>query len=142
VGQFRTDRIGKSNVSYDAVAEKRIHAVASAIEELIRNDEVERSVLILQRPDGGNRDDPFDTQLFEAVNIGTEIQFRGKNAVPASVSGQECNLAALERAQYIGVGRISEWSLLLDFPHIAKAGHGIKPAASDNANFRLRQESP
>ena len=62
--------------------------------------------------------------------------------MPASVAGQECNLAALKRAQNVRIGGISERSLLLDFSHVAKAGHGIKPAASDNANFRWRQESP
>ena len=129
-------------MSYDAFAEKRIYTMASAIEELIGDYEIERSVLILQRSDCGNRDDPLDAQLFEPVYIGAKIQFRWQNAVSASVPRKKCDLAALKRTQYIGVGRISEWSLLLHFPDVANTGHGIKPTAANDANFRLRQESP
>src|ERR1022692_4280542 len=129
-------------MGHDALAKKSIHAMASAIEELIGNHEIERLVLFLQRPDRGDGNDPFDAKLFEAVNVGAEIQFRGKNAVPARMPSKKRDFAAFERAQDISIGRISEWSLLLHFPHVGQAGHGIKPAASDDADFRLRQMSP
>ena len=47
--QFSADGIGKGDVSHHAVAEKSIHAMAGAIEELVGDDEVERLVLFLQR---------------------------------------------------------------------------------------------
>ena len=142
MGEFRADRIGKSDVGHDAFAEKRIHAMAGTIEELIGDYEIQRLVLFLQRSDRGNGNDPFDAELFESVNVGAEIQFGRQNAMPASVPSQECDLAAFERTENIGIGRISEWSLLFYLAHLGKAGHGIEPAAADNANFCLRQESP
>src|SRR5271157_2828715 len=60
----------------------------------------------------------------------------------ASVTRQECDLAAFERAQDISIRRIAEWSLLPKFAHVGKARHGIEPAPADDANFRFRQISP
>ena len=63
-------------------------------------------MLFLQRPDRGNGDNPFDAELFEAVNIGSEIQLGRKNAMSASVTRQEGDPAALERAQDISIRRL------------------------------------
>ena len=71
--KFSTDRIGKTDVGHQSVAEKRVDAVAGAIEELVGNDEIQRLMLFFQRSDGGNRNDAFDSQLLEAVNVGAEI---------------------------------------------------------------------
>src|ERR1700733_1449282 len=60
----------------------------------------------------------------------------------ASVACQKCDFAALQRAQDIGIGRIAEGSFLRKFPHIGQAGHVIKAAATNDANFCLRQMSP
>ena len=104
-------------MGHDAVAEERIHAVAGAIEKLVGNHELQRLVLFLQRSHGGDGNDPFHAQLLEAINIGAEIQFAGKNAVPASVTRQERHFAALQRAQDIGVGRLAERRLQAHFSY-------------------------
>ena len=142
MSQFGADGIGKGDVGHYAFAEKSIYTMAGAIEELIRDYEIKRLVFFLQRSDCGNGDDPLDAELLESINIGAEIQFRGEDAMSASVARQKSDLAAFERAQDIGVGRVAEWSLLLEFPHVGEAGHGIKPAAADDANFCVRQRSP
>ena len=142
LSELRTDRIGKSNVSHDAFTEKRIHAMTRAIEELIGNYEVERLVFFLQRTDRGHGDDPFHTELLEAINIGAKIQFGGKNAMAASMPRQECDFAPFESAQDVSVRRFAEWSLLPNFIYIGEARHRIQPAAANDANFRLRQKSP
>jgi len=49
--QYSANRIRKGDVGYDTTAEKSIHAMAGAIEELIRNDEIERLMLFLERYD-------------------------------------------------------------------------------------------
>src|SRR5579863_10519809 len=116
--------------------------MASAIEELIGDHEIKRLMLFLQRPDRGHRDDPFHAELFESVDIGTKIQLCWKNAVPASVPRQKCNFAAFEDTENVTVGRVAERRLLLHFPNVDEAGHGIEPAATDNTNFRLRQNVP
>ena len=56
-----------------AVAEKSIHAMAGAIEELVGDHEIQRLVFFLQRSHGGNGNDALDAQLLEAVNIGAKI---------------------------------------------------------------------
>ena len=116
MSKLRANRIGESDVGHDAFAEKRVHAMASAIEELIGDHEIEWLVLFFQRSDRGDRKDAFDAELLETVNVGAEIQLRGKNAMPTAMARQKRNFAAFERAQNIGVGRVTEWSLLLQLP--------------------------
>ena len=73
-----------------------------AVEELIGNDELERAVLLLERADGAERDDPLDAELLEALDIGAEIELRRRDAMAASVTRQERHLLAGERADDVG----------------------------------------
>ena len=75
---------------------KSINAMAGAVEELIGDHEIQRLVFFFQRPHGGNRNNPVDTKLFEAMNVRAEIQLAGKNAVTAPVPRQESNFAAFQ----------------------------------------------
>ena len=59
----------------------------------------------------------------------------------APVAGQERDLAALQRAQDISVGRLAERGVQTDFLYPGQAGHGVQPAATDDSDFRLRQGS-
>src|ERR1700686_2750702 len=142
LSELWTDRIGKRNVSYDAIPEESIHAMTSAVEELIGNYEVQWLMFFLQRTDRGHGDDPFHAELFEAINVGAKIQFSGENAMAASVARQKCNFAAFECAQDVSIRGFAEWSVLSKFLYAGKARHRIDPAAADNANFCLRQKSP
>ena len=81
--QLSAYRIGKSNVRHYSATEKRIDAMPCAIEELVGNHKIQRLVFLLQRPDGGNRNNSLDSKLLEAMDIGAEIQLTGKNPVPA-----------------------------------------------------------
>ena len=49
LGHFSADGIAKTNVGNNAVAEESIDTMASAIEKLVGDYEVERLVLLLQR---------------------------------------------------------------------------------------------
>src|SRR5208337_3188807 len=107
--QFSANRIGKADVRHHAAAEKSVYAMASAIEKLVGDDEVQRLMLFLQRSDCGDRNDALDSKLFEAVNIGAEIQLAGQDAMAASMARQERHSAALDRAAHVGVRRRAEW---------------------------------
>ena len=61
-GKLRADRIGEADVRHQPVAEESRDAAARAIEELIRNHEVERLVLLLQRSDRAQRNDPLHAE--------------------------------------------------------------------------------
>ena len=106
----------------NAVSEKCVHAMTGAIEELIRDHKIQRLVLFLQRSHRGDGHDALDAQLLEAVNVGAEIQFAGKDAMAAPVTRQESDLAALERAADVGVRRRAERSLEALLPYFGQAG--------------------
>ena len=139
IGDGGADRIAESDVADDAVAEERGDAMERAIDELVGNDEVGGLVLFLERSDGGDREDALHAELFEGVNIGAEVEFRGKNAMAAAVAREEGDFAAFQFAENEGIGWVAEGRLDALFVLIGKAGHGIEPAAADDADFRLSQ---
>jgi hypothetical protein len=77
--------------------------------------------------------------LLEAVNVGSEIQLAGQKLVSAGVAGQKGHFAAVERSQNVGIGRVSEGSLLLKFVGVAKTGHVVQATAADYAYLCLLQ---
>ena len=115
--------------------------MTGAVEKLIRDHELQWLVLFFQRSYGGDGNNAFDPELFEAVNIRAKIKFAGKNAVPACVAREKSDLASFERAAGIGVGRRAERSSQADFFHFSQAWHGVQPAAADDPDFRLSQSS-
>lgn len=137
--QVCTNGVGKSNVRHYSVSKKCVDAMASSVEELVRDDEFERLVLFLQRTDGRDRDDAFDAELLEPMNVAPEIQFTGQNAMTASVACQKSHFAALKHAADIGVGRRPERRFEADLFRLAEARHGIKAASTDDPDFRLWQ---
>jgi hypothetical protein len=124
---FVADGIAKSNVRDDAVAEESIDAVPGAIEELVGDHEIERLVLFLQRSHGRNRNNALHSQLLKAVNVGAEIQFAGEKFVAAGMAREKRHLAALERAQNVGIRRIAKGSLLLTSCASLKPGMWYRP---------------
>ncbi len=96
-----------------------------AIDELVGHDEVGGLVLFFERADGGDREDALDAEFLEGVDVGAEVQFRRKNAMPAAVARQESNLAAFEFAENEGVGRVAERSFNSFFVDVGETGHGI-----------------
>ena len=72
-GQFGAYGVGEGNVSDNAVSKKCVHAMTGAVEELIGNHKLQRPMLVLQRSDGGDGNDPLDSQLLEPMNVGAKI---------------------------------------------------------------------
>jgi hypothetical protein len=52
--------------------------MSRAIEKLVWNHKLKRFVFFLERANGRDRQNPFNPKLFEAVDIGSEIQFGRK----------------------------------------------------------------
>ena len=59
--------------------------------------------------------------------------------MPSTMPREKCHLAAFERAEDVSIRRLAEGRILFHFLHISEPGHGIKPAAADDSNLRLRQ---
>ena len=68
------------------------------VKELVGNNKLQRFVFLFQRPYCGNRDDTFNPQLLEAINIGAKVQLSWQDAVAAAVPRQKRHFLALERA--------------------------------------------
>src|SRR5215475_3947509 len=96
-------------------------------------------MLFLQRSHRRYRNNARHSQVFEAIYIRAEVQFGGKNAVPASMTGEKSNLMARKRSENVRVRGIAERSFLFDFLYVAEAGHRIEPAATDDSDVRFRQ---
>jgi len=62
--------------------------------------------------------------------------------MPAPVPCQERNPATGKGTKDVRIGRIAKRSLLPQFTKVSEARHRVKPAAANDADFRLRQESP
>jgi len=122
-------------VGNDAVAEEGVDAMASSIEELVGDYEVEWLVLFLERADRGDGDDAVDAELLESVDIGAEVEFGGQEAVARAVTREEGDLAAFELTEYVGIGGIAERSLLADFVDVGEPGHVVKATAADDSDF-------
>ena len=58
----------------DAAPEKVSNTATSAVEELVRNHEVERLVFFLQGSHGADGKNTLNPELFHAMNVGAEIQ--------------------------------------------------------------------
>ena len=110
-----------------------------AVDELVGHHKVGGLVLFLQRADGRNGEDALHAQLLEGVDVGAEVQLRGQNAMPAPMPRQKGHLAPLQFAQHKGVGRLAKGRLHALFAHVGESGHGVKPAAADDADLRLSQ---
>src|SRR5439155_27192341 len=102
------------------------------IVKLVRNNKFEWLVFFLQRADSRNRKDALDTKLFESIDIGTEIEFSRKNAMPATVPRQESDFAPLKRSYGIGVRRLAERCVHGLFMHICQSRHGIQATPAND----------
>ena len=110
-----------------------------AVDELVGHHKVGGLVLFLQRADSGDRKNALHAEFLEGVDVGAEVQLRGQNAMAAAVARQERDLAALQFAQHEGVGGFAEGRFHALFMNVGESGHGIQPAAADDADLRLRQ---
>ncbi len=96
-------------------------------------------MLLLERADGGNGDDPFHAQLLHGEDIGAEVQLGGQEPMAPAVAGQKSHLPSLQLAGDEDIRGIAKRRTYLNLVRIAQAGHRIEPAAADDSNFRLLQ---
>src|SRR6185437_1618267 len=88
-GDAGADGVSESHVSDQAFAEKRGDTAGGSIDELVGDEEVGGLVLFLEGTDGGNRKNALDAELLHGIDVGTEVQLRGEDAVAARVTSEE-----------------------------------------------------
>ena len=79
-----------------------------AIEELIRDQDVERLVLFLQAADRARRQNPLDAEHLEPVDVRAEIQLRRQNPMADAVARQKRDALSAKRPDHVRAGRIAE----------------------------------
>src|SRR2546430_12440423 len=85
-GELCTHGFRETYVRGHSIAEKSGYAVASAIVELVGNQEIEGFQILLKRTDGADRDDSLDAELFHGVNVRAVIYFCRQTTVNALVA--------------------------------------------------------
>ena len=94
-------RVAEGHVADDAVAEEGRVSIERPVDELVGNDEVRRLMLFLERAHRRYRQNVFDAEHLHAVDIGAEVEFAGKQAVPASVARQERDRPAIQLSYHV-----------------------------------------
>ncbi len=105
VRQLRADGVRETDVRDQAFAEKCGDTAACAVDELVRDHEVQRLMFFLERTDGAERKNALDAQHLHAVNVGAEVQLRWGEAMPAAVARQKRDLLAGEIADHVRIRR-------------------------------------
>ena len=93
----------------------------------------------LSEPTARDGEDALDAELLDGVDVGAKVELRGKNAMAAAVPRQKGDFAPLELAEYEGVGGVAEGRFDRALLNIGESGHGVEPAAADDADFRCLQ---
>src|ERR1043166_5801905 len=82
-----------------ARAEEALVAGEGAVDELVDDDEIAGCHLLLQAADRRKRDDVGDAAALQRVDIGAEVDLRGRPRMAAAVARQEDHLLPAEAAE-------------------------------------------
>ncbi len=129
----RGNGIGKGDVRRDPIAKKSV-TMARAIEELRRQHDVPRRVLLLQRAHRRDAHDPPHPERPQRPDVRAMIQLMRQDAMPAPVPGQKVHLPPRERPADEHVGRRPERRLDDVFLHVREPLHLVQTAPSDDAD--------
>src|SRR5262249_20113992 len=133
VAQVWTKGIGEGDVRDDAAFKEAVGSAASAVEDLVWHDEVERRVVLAQAAHRADRDDPLDTKALERVDVRARRYLSRREAMPAPVPWQERARLLTQHARHDGVARRAKGRLRHDLVDVGQPLHRIEAAAADNA---------
>src|SRR5207247_9221377 len=121
-----------------SIPEKRGDAMIGAVEELIRNEELQRPQFFLKRTDGADGDNPLDAEKFHCVDVGPKVDLRGKNAMAAPVAREERDTFSFKRAENHCVRRIPKRCPNAKLAEVVQSWHRIQPAADTVLDLHLQ----
>ena len=121
----------------EALAEERADAAHRAIDELIRNDDVERLELFFQAADGARRQDEFHAELLQAEDVGAEVELARQQPVPGAVPRQERHSLAAQRADDVGARRVAKRRGQGHFGPVRHLGHVVQAAATNDPDANV-----
>src|SRR5207245_8097665 len=107
--------------------------MAGPVDELVGEDDIQGTKLLLHAADGAHRDEPVHAEGPEAVDVRAEIDLGREQPVTAAMTRQEGDVAPAYRPEEEGVGRVAEGCLDPLLPHVLEAGELVETAAADDA---------
>src|SRR5262249_5379270 len=120
IAQICADRLGESNVRYNAPTEKRMNgALAGSIVELRWQNYIAWRVFFLQTADRRHGNDPANVQGAQRINIRAVIYFVRQNPMATTMSRQKVNLTPTQFSADKCIGWRSKWRVDLVFSRIA-----------------------
>jgi hypothetical protein len=133
--QRAAERVREPDVSNDAIAEERAHAVPGAVEELAGHDEIRGFDVFAETPDRAGRQDPLHTELLEPVDVRAEVQLRWLVPMADAVTREKRDASSAKRSQHVGAGRVAERCRKGDVFAIREFGHVVQATSPDDANL-------
>ena len=133
-GEVGTDRMREPHVRDEAAAEERTDPPFRAIDELVRDQDVERLVLFLEAADGAGREDPLHAEDLESVDIGAEIQFGRQDPMADAVARKKRDASSPQRPDDIRAGRFAKRRGNRPLFAVGQRGHVVQTAAADDAD--------
>src|ERR1041385_5964386 len=85
-GKLTTGGLVEGHVRYQAIAKKCRNAIFGAVHKLIRDQELPRPQILLQRAHRAGGNNPLHAQQLRGADIRSKIDFARKDALPYSVT--------------------------------------------------------
>ena len=133
IAKLTTNRMSKSHMPDDAVAEKCrfVCSCSRSVEELVRNHKIRRSIFLLKRADGRDRQNVLDAEHLHRVDVRPKGKFARRKLMPASMPRQKRHGHTIQFAHNERIRRRTKRRLNGNLPHILKFRHLVKTTASD-----------
>ena len=132
LGELGADGMRECDVRGEAVAEKRADATLRSIEELIRHDDVERRVFLLEAADRARRNNPLHAKELEAEDVRAEVELRGEEPMSRAVPREKRDPLSAQRADQIWTRRIAERGRQRLLFAVGQLGHVVQSAAANH----------
>ncbi len=134
--QLRAEGLVQRDVhDWSLLVEKRTYPPHGPIDDLIRDDEIERCDPLAQAPDGTHRDDPTDSQGLQGPKVGPCGDAVRTVLVVPSVPWNEGDSHATKSTYRDHVAGRPEWRLDSNLFDLFEIRHAVEAAPADNPEF-------
>ena len=131
-GEISAKRIGHADVTDKPVAKEGTFAAFGVVENLVGDDDVAGGVIVAQRAAGADRNDAFNAQQFEGVDVGAVVDFGGSQPVAFAVAGEKGDFDSVEVADHHWVAGRAKGCDDVTLFDIIEADHVVQARAADD----------
>ena len=120
-----------------AGAEEALVAGEGAVDELVDQHEMPRRHRLVQRADGGDRNQRGDAAALHHVDIGAVVDVGRRVAVAAAMTRQEDDLQPVDLADPHGIRRLAPGACDLDPFGAFQRRQVVEPRSADHTQYSL-----